>query len=57
MVTHDIKEALVMSERIIMMENGAVKTEFVSPFFGKSDSYLKEEFNQMYLEIKKEFYD
>lgn len=57
MVTHDIKEALVMSERIIMMENGAIKTEFVSPFFGKSDSYLTEEFNQMYLEIKKEFYD
>ncbi len=55
-VTHDIKEALVMSERIIMMEDGNVKKEFVSPYFGKPDSYLSEDFNRMYLDIKKEFY-
>lgn len=56
-VTHDIKEALVMSQRVIMMEDGVIKKEFTSPFFGNSDSYLDPEFNQMYLEIKKEFYD
>ncbi len=56
-VTHDIKEALVLSERIVMLNEGKIKTEFKSPFFGKPDSYLKKEFNELYLKIKKEFYD
>lgn len=55
-VTHDIKEALVMSERIILLADGVVKKEFKSPFYGKTDSYLLPEFNQQYLAIKKEFY-
>ncbi len=55
-VTHDIKEALVMSERIVLLADGVVKKEFISPFYGKTDSYLLPEFNDYYLEIKKEFY-
>ncbi len=55
-VTHDIKEALVMSERIILLADGKVKKEFISPFYGKTDSYLQPEFNDFYLEVKKEFY-
>lgn len=56
LVTHDIKEALVMSKRIILLEDGKVKREFASPFYGQTDSYTKADFNQKYLEIKKEFY-
>lgn len=56
-VTHDIKEALVMSERIIVLESGKVKKEFISPFYGDTKSYLKPQFNDLYLEIKKEFYE
>lgn len=56
MVTHDIKEALVMSERIVLMADGIIKKEFKSPFFGKTDSYKLDEFNKMYLAIKEEFY-
>ncbi len=55
-VTHDIKEALIMSERIILLADGKVKREFKSPFYGKTDSYLQPEFNDFYLEVKKEFY-
>ncbi len=55
-VTHDIKEALVMSERIVLLADGKVKKEFKSPFYGKTDSYLLPEFNDQYLAIKKEFY-
>ncbi len=55
-VTHDIKEALIMSERIILLADGKVKREFKSPFYGKIDSYLQPEFNDFYLEVKKEFY-
>lgn len=55
-VTHDIKEALIMSERIILLADGKVKKEFISPFYGQVDSYLLPEFNQFYLDIKKEFY-
>ncbi len=55
-VTHDIKEALVMSERIILLADGKVKKEFRSPFYGKTDSYFQPEFNDFYLEVKKEFY-
>ncbi len=55
-VTHDIKEALIMSERIILLDDGVCKKEFNSPFYGKIDSYLLPEFNELYLEIKKEFY-
>ncbi len=57
LVTHDIKEALVMSNRIILLKDGNINKEFISPFYSKTDSYLKNEFNDMYLEIKKEFYD
>ncbi len=56
-VTHDIKEALVMSQRIIMLEDGQIKKEFTSPFYGKPESYKDIEFHNKYLEIKKEFYD
>lgn len=55
-VTHDIKEALIMSERIVLMADGVIKKEFKSPYYGKTDSYMLPEFNDLYLEIKKEFY-
>lgn len=57
LVTHDIKEALVMSQRIIILSEGKIKKEFVSPFYGKTDAYLEHSFNDLYLKIKMEFYD
>ncbi len=57
LVTHDIKEALVMSNRIIVLQGGKIKKEFYSPFYSQTNSYLESSFNDMYLEIKREFYD
>ncbi len=57
LVTHDIKEALVLTKRIVVLKNGKIAKEFVSPFYGNTTAYLSHEFNNFYLEIKKEFYD
>lgn len=56
LVTHDIKEAMVLSKRIFIMKDGKLITEYPSPYFGKLNNELEPEFNQLYLKIKEEFY-
>ncbi len=52
-VTHDINEAMLLGEKIIVMENGKIIKTIDSIYYGKFDQKNELAFYQKYLEIRR----
>lgn len=57
MVTHNIEEAVFLGQKIIVMNNGGIKSIIDNEYFGDKDIRLKTEFYNVCIEVRKLLYE
>lgn len=57
MVTHNIEEAVFLGQKIIVMNNGRIKSVIDNKYFGDRDIRLKPEFYNVCIKVRKLLYE